>query len=164
MGGAEDRSSSQRWLEVIESAELRAAVDRVIPADQWPAGWRGGVGEYLTESGNELQWALDPLERLVDELTRRNFVAVEPDEQDRILRETSEQQSLGADFAALLRLCWEGFYATRHSAATRGPDRSWPAGLAMIGFREVPDGWHRSNRSCRRRRRRIVSVLTMTPS
>ena len=46
-----------------------------------------------------------------------------PDEQDRVLREISEQQTLGADFAGLLRLCWEGFYASRHSAADRGHDR-----------------------------------------
>ena len=139
--GADGGSSApQRWLEVTRSAELRAAVDRVIPADEWPAGWEGGVGEYLTECGTELRWALDAMERLVDELKGRGFAGAEPDEQDRVLREISEQQRLGADFAALLRLCWEGFYASRHSSADRGYGQSWPDGLSMIGFRAVPDG------------------------
>ena len=133
-------SASRRWLEVTGSAELRAAVDRVIPADEWPGGWEGGVGAYLAEYGTELRWALDAMERLVDELKRRGFAVAEPDEQDRILRETSNQQTLGADFAGLLRLCWEGFYASRRSAADRGHDQSWPDGLSMIGFREVPNG------------------------
>ena len=60
MPGAEGVSSAQqRWLEVTGSAELRAAVDRVIPADEWPGGWEGGVGEYLAECGTELRWALE---------------------------------------------------------------------------------------------------------
>ena len=141
MSGAEGAPGApRRWLEVTGSAELRAAVDRVIPADEWPGGWQGGVGEYLAERGTELQWALSAVERLVDELRRRGFAVAEPDEQDRVLEKISEQQTLGADFAALRRLCWEGFYASRHSAADRGHDQSWPSGLSMIGFREVPDG------------------------
>jgi choline dehydrogenase-like flavoprotein len=139
--GAEGVSSApRRWLEVTRSAELRAAVDRVIPADEWPGGWEGGVGQYLAECGTELRWALDAMERLVDELKRRGFAVAQPDEQDRVLREISQQHSLGADFAGLLRLCWEGFYASRHSAADRAPDQSWPDGLSMIGFRDLPDG------------------------
>jgi hypothetical protein len=139
MAGVEGWSSARRWLEVTESPELRAAVDRIIPADQWPGGWRGGVGQYLTESGTELRWALDAMERLVDELRQRGFVAAQPDEQDRILQEASEQD-LAAEVAGLLRLCWEGFYASHQSAAARDHAGSWPAGLAMIGFRDVPAG------------------------
>ena len=129
-----------RWPQVIGSADLRAAVDRIIPADAWPAGWEGGVGEYLAQSEAELGWALDGVERLVAELRRRDFAQAEPDEQDRILTDISEQQGLGADFAGLRRLCWEGFYASRHSAGDRAPDQPWPPGLAMIGFRDLPDG------------------------
>ena len=141
MSGAEGAPGApQRWLEVTGSAELRAAVDRVIPTDEWPGGWQGGVGEYLAERGTELLWALSAVERLVDELRSRGFAVAEPDEQDRVLEKISEQQTLGADFAALRRLCWEGFYASRRSAADRSHDQSWPSGLSMIGFREVPDG------------------------
>ena len=118
MSGAEGAlDAPQRWLEVIGSAELRAAVDRVIPADEWPGGWQGGVGDYLAERGTELLWALSAVERLVDELRSRGFAVAEPDEQDRVLEQISEQQTHGADFAAVRRLCWEGFYASRRSAA-----------------------------------------------
>ena len=130
----------QRWFQVIRSAELRAAVDRVIPADSWPGGWEGGVGGYLAESGPEQWWALEGLERLVDALERQGFAAAAPDEQDALLQNISEQDALGADLAGLTRLCWEGFYATRRSAADRPQGPTWPAGLAMIGFRDVPDG------------------------
>ena len=130
----------RRWLGTTTAAELRAAVDRIIPADGWPAGWAGGVGTYLSEGGAEQQWALEGLERLVAELRRRGFVEAELPEQDRLLQDIGEQQTLGADLAGLVRLCWEGYYATRRSAADRGDDASWPAGLAMIGFRDVPKG------------------------
>jgi choline dehydrogenase-like flavoprotein len=132
--------ADDRWSEVLGSAELRAAVDRVIPADAWPGGWEGGVGSYLADSEAELRWALPGLARLVDELRRRCFAVAEPDEQDRVLADISMPQALAADFEALTRLCWEGFYASRTSAADRGHEQSWSAGLAMIGFREVPDG------------------------
>ena len=130
----------RRWLAATGTAELRAAVDRVIPADDWPGGWDGGVGQYLAGWATERQWALAGLERLVGELSRRRFALAPPEEQDRILREIAERATLGADFAALRRLCWEGFYASRTSAAEPEHDHTWPAGLSMIGFRELPDG------------------------
>jgi len=136
----EPATSERRWQEVTTSAELAAAVDRVIPADEWPAGWAGGVAHYLAGSGPEQWWALDGLERLVAELGRRRFAAAAPAEQDRVLAEVAGQQPLDADLASLVRLCWEGFYATRRSAAERSGDQRWPAGLAMIGFRDVPEG------------------------
>jgi choline dehydrogenase-like flavoprotein len=134
------RATGRRWLEATRSAELRAAVDRIIPADDWPGGWAGGVGAYLAESGAEQGWALDGVERLVAELERLNFAEAGPDEQDRALSDISDQQPLGADLAGLVRLCWEGFYATRRSAADPGRRQSWPTGLTMIGFRDVPEG------------------------
>ncbi len=34
-------------LNPTEQKTLRAIVDRLIPADAYPAGWAGGVGNYL---------------------------------------------------------------------------------------------------------------------
>ncbi|MFL6064699.1 MAG: GMC oxidoreductase [Friedmanniella sp.] len=133
-------TAARRWREVTTAAALRAAVDRIIPADDWPAGWEGGVGAYLAENSTEQRWALDGLERLVAELERRRFAAAAPDEQDQTLQDIAGQPGLGVDLTALVRLCWEGFYASRRSAAERGPDQSWPAGLTMLGFRDVPEG------------------------
>ena len=140
MSDADGATAAGRWLEVTALPQLRAAVDRIIPADAWPGGWQGGVAAYLAEGGAEQRWALDGLERLVAELERRHFVQADPAEQDEALQDLSEQQGLGADLAGLVRLCWEGYYATRRSAADRGPHQSWPAGLSMIGFRDVPAG------------------------
>jgi hypothetical protein len=36
---------------------IRAAVDRIIPADDWPAGWAGGVSAYVSLANEELDWA-----------------------------------------------------------------------------------------------------------
>lgn len=130
----------RHWIDIIGSAELRAAVDRIIPPDDWPGGWEGGVRDYLVDCAAELRWAVGALTRLADDLRRRGFAGAAPDEQERVLRAVAEEPSLGADFAALLRVCWEGFYASRRSAADQGQDRSDPAGLSMIGFRAVPDG------------------------
>jgi choline dehydrogenase-like flavoprotein len=132
--------AAARWQAVTSSAHLRAAVDRVIPADDWPGGWEGGVAAYLVEGNEDQRWALEGVERLVAELGRRCFADLEPTEQDQVLRDLSEQQTLGADVGGLVRLCWEGFYASRYSAADPRHTRSWPAGLAMIGFRDLPDG------------------------
>jgi hypothetical protein len=50
--------AAARWQAVTSSAHLRAAVDRVIPADDWPGGWEGGVGTYLAEATEDQRWAL----------------------------------------------------------------------------------------------------------
>ena len=140
MCDADALTAPRRWREVTTSPHLRAAVDRVIPADDWPGGWEGGVGAYLAEGGAEQRWALEGLERLVAELERRRFAEAGPAEQDQTLQDISEQQPLAADLASLVRLCWEGYYATRGSAAERERGTPWPAGLSMIGFRDVPEG------------------------
>ncbi len=139
MPDAESETADFRWREVTTSDSLRAAVDRVIPPDDWPGGWEGGVGSYLAEAGAEQRWALDGLERLVAELDRQQFSSLPSAQQDQVLADLSEQP-LGADVAALVRLCWEGFYASRRSAADPGHGQTWPAGLQMIGFRDIPEG------------------------
>ena len=141
MPGADGATTpDDRWRRVAGSPQLRAAVDRVIPADAWPGGWDGGVGAYLTGSGQEQRWALDGLERLVAELAGRGFADAGPAGQDEVLQDLSGQPDASADLAGLVRLCWEGYYASRYSAADPAHDRAWPAGLSMLGFRDVPEG------------------------
>ncbi|HET6825853.1 MAG TPA: hypothetical protein VFH64_08000 [Amnibacterium sp.] len=36
---------------------IRAAVDRIMPADLWPGGWDGGVSAHLATGAHELDWA-----------------------------------------------------------------------------------------------------------
>lgn len=115
----------------LAGGAIRAAVDRIIPADataegSWAAGWDGGVGAHL--ASQDAAWALPLLERLAARLDARGFAELRPDEQDAALAELEQD----ADLAALRRLCWEGYYAARPGAD--------PEGLRMIGFRAVPDG------------------------
>ncbi|MEO7123780.1 MAG: GMC oxidoreductase [Lacisediminihabitans sp.] len=124
------------------SENIRAAVDRIIPVDSWPAGWDGGVSDYVAAAGPELEWArlalswLDvALDTAAHDCGSPSFTSLPEDQQDVILAsfQTSEElPEAAAHFAALRRICWEGFYA---SSAARTP-----VGLEMVGFRAVPSG------------------------
>ncbi|TXN32446.1 GMC family oxidoreductase [Lacisediminihabitans profunda] len=130
------------------SANIRAAVDRIIPADDWPAGWDGGVSAYVSLANEELDWArpaLGWLETALDTAARASggtsFAGLTARQQDAILTSfeiADDPPGAAAHFAALRRICWEGFYA---SSAHRSPtERHTPIGLEMVGFRAVPHG------------------------
>ena len=129
---------SDLWDELVSSTSLRSAVDRIIPADAWPAGWTGGVGDYLTGAAPELRWAAAALLRVHAYLEAAHFVDMPPLSQDQILAGLAEAHETNPDFEVLLRVCWEGYYAQSRLPATG----AWhtPAGLAMIGFRDIPEG------------------------
>ncbi|SDD77884.1 GMC oxidoreductase [Auraticoccus monumenti] len=111
--------------------QLRAAVDRVVPADGWPAGWSGGVEHHLTTSP-DLGWARPLLGSLTQRLAGLGFDALPTDEQDRLLTGLEADPDAAAELAALRRVCWEGYYAARPGLH--------PAGLQMLGFEPVPAG------------------------
>jgi choline dehydrogenase-like flavoprotein len=117
---------------IVENRALRAAVDRIIPGDSWPAGWAGGVADYLRVAGREPLDAAPGLAALAARLDARGFADLPPHEQDLVLTEI-EGGAGGEDFAELRRIAYEGFYA---ADARRGD----PVGLGMIGFRHVPEG------------------------
>ncbi|MCU1526470.1 MAG: glucose-methanol-choline oxidoreductase [Frondihabitans sp.] len=119
---------------------MRAAVNRVVPADDWPAGWEGGVADFLAASRADLAWAVPLLASLEERLDGAaqalhgvEFADLAEAEQDILLKslETQGAEAL-REFEALRRVCWEGFYAA-------SPGHT-PAGLEMIGFRPVPLG------------------------
>jgi choline dehydrogenase-like flavoprotein len=119
---------------------LRAAVERVIPADEWPSGWDGGVADYLRTATRDLTWALDPLTALAERLDvaagslgGSGFDRLTSEQQDAVLALLEHDDEAASQFSALRRVCWEGYYA-----ASAG--RPSPAGLAMVGFRAVPNG------------------------
>ncbi len=140
-----DRSPGVSPAELF-TPNIRAAIDRIIPADRWPAGWAGGVSDYVSVAGQELEWvhpALSWLDSALDSAARADegtsFATLSWQQQDAILRsfETAKDPA-AAHFAALRRICWEGFYA---SSAHRGAAaQHTPIGLEMVGFRAVPDG------------------------
>ena len=114
------------------SPAIVAAIDRVIPADEWPSGWLGGVADYLDRGNPDLDWAWPLLDSLARRLEAMDFTALDGPGQDAVLAALEEDPVAEPEFAGLRRLCWEGFYAARPGAA--------PAGLEMIGFRAVPPG------------------------
>jgi choline dehydrogenase-like flavoprotein len=99
---------------------LRAAVDTVVPADEWPGGWEGGVAELLERDGDAvLGWARPLLERACARLG------------DPV--DTARLEALAHDdpeaFEALLRVSYEGYYAGFRGFV--------PPAWEMVGFRPL---------------------------
>jgi choline dehydrogenase-like flavoprotein len=118
-----------------ELATLRAAVDTVVPADEWPGAWDGGVAVLLERDGDAvLAWARPLLERVTEwlnararERRARPFAGLDAGDRAALLAELADEDADG--FAALLRVTYEGFYGS-----FRGFEPpSWP----MIGFRPL---------------------------
>ncbi|WP_082487036.1 GMC oxidoreductase [Leifsonia sp. Root112D2] len=129
------------------SPTIRAAIDRVIPADAWPGGWEGGVGAYLVSARHELRWATTLLSALASRLDTMatahdaTFAELDDAQQDAILGSLEHSPESAAEFAALRRICWEGYYASSSSAAmSSAVEQRTPIGLPMVGFRAVPEG------------------------
>jgi choline dehydrogenase-like flavoprotein len=90
---------------------LAGLVDQVIPPDAWPGGWDGGVRALLERE--PLSWARALLERAA----AFDDVAA--------LSEADPEA-----FDALLRVCFEGYYAARHGFVAPAFD--------MLGFPLTP--------------------------
>ena len=145
------------------TANIRAAIDRIIPADGWPAGWTGGVSDYVALANRELDWARPALRWLDTALDAAahatgasSFAALAAERQDAILSSfeiEDDPPGVAPNFAAvhfaavhfaalhfeaLRRICLEGFYAS--SAHRSSIERHMPIGLEMVGFRAVPLG------------------------
>ena len=121
-------------------ATLRAAIDRIIPPDDWPAGWAGGVGGYLARQFAGDLAALLPVYRdgldALDVAARaawgRPFADGEPGAQDALLAriETGAHgEGLARFFALLVTHAMEGYYGDPGNGGNRGRV-AWQ----MIGF------------------------------
>ena len=122
---------------------LRAAVDRIIPADDFPGGWEAGVGHYLsrllaTEPGMTADYraGLDALAAEAEAQHHQPFEALPPEAQDRLLAQieagrvrTSWPLAPARFFRRLVDQAMEGFYADPGNGGNRD-------GVAwrMIGF------------------------------
>ncbi|MFW8745613.1 hypothetical protein ACOI9R_36345, partial [Mesorhizobium japonicum] len=93
--------------------------------------WEGGVGAYLASEGPDLD-GVRPLLVALEARLGPGFALLDDDEQDAVLAALENDPDGAREFAALRRVCWEGYYA-----ATEGRE---PEGLRMVGFRAVPDG------------------------
>ena len=127
-----------------QRATLRALIDRLIPADDFPGGWEAGVGDYLDRQfTGDLSDALDLYLSGLDALDVEarttagvNFAALAPAAQDELLRRV-EVGEVVTDwpvdppefFRAAAEHAAEGFYGDPGNGGNRD-GVSW----RMIGF------------------------------
>ena len=123
---------------------LRALIDRLIPADDFPGGWDAGVGDYLDRQfAGDLSDVVDLYRSGLDALDVEartaagvSFAALAPDAQDELLRRV-EAGEVAADwsvdpaefFRAATEHAAEGFYGDPGNGGNRD-GVSW----RMIGF------------------------------
>ena len=131
-------------LTETQRATLRALIDRIIPADDFPGGWEAGVGDYLERQfAGDLSDLLDVYRAGLDALEVEaratsgiSFAALAPDAQDELLRRvelgevvTDWPVDAAAFFRAATEHAAEGFYGDPGNGGNRG-EVSW----RMIGF------------------------------
>ena len=123
---------------------LRALIDRLIPADDFPGGWDAGVGDYLDRQfAGDLSHVVDLYRGGLDALDVEartaagvSFAALAPDAQDELLRRV-EAGEVATDwpvdpaefFCSATEHAAEGFYGDPGN----GGNRDGVSGR-MIGF------------------------------
>jgi Gluconate 2-dehydrogenase subunit 3 len=125
-------------------ATLRALIDRIIPADDFPSGWQAGVGDYLAgQFKRDLRPQLDRYRVGLDALDAEaqagsglRFAELDATDQDALLRRveagtvaTAWPIDPAAFFQAAVEHAMEGFYSDPGNGGNRD-------GVAwrMIGF------------------------------
>lgn len=136
-------------LNSLQWNTLKAAMDRIIPADDYPSAWEAGGGEFLAAMfGKELRHTLplyaDGLDGLEVEAQARHTTAfheLTPQQQDEILTAISEgrvkagwQTAPIPFFKMLVHHVNEGFYSDPGNGGNANAI-SWK----MTGFSERQD-------------------------
>ena len=113
---------------------MRAAVDRIIPPDDYPGAWQSGVGDYLERQfESDLRPVLDDycdgLTALEAESVARfqqSFALLSDEEQDTVLRHIEAAEVLTAwdvaprlFFNLLVNTTAEGFYSNPEQGGNR---------------------------------------------
>lgn len=129
-------------------AILRAAVNRIIPPDEFPGGWEGGVGEYLSRQfQGDLRdkveiyaLGLDALDAEAHASLGKAFDELDVTAQDNVLIQIEQgimKTDWPVDAAAFFRMLvdhsMEGYYSDPGNGGNQAA-ASWK----MIGF-EVTD-------------------------
>jgi hypothetical protein len=84
-----------------QCATLRAMIDRIIPADDFPSGWEAGVGDYLDRQlAGDLrhmlpiyQQGLQGLDAEAQQRYGAGFAALQASQQDTILAQIEQGQT-----------------------------------------------------------------------
>ena len=123
---------------------LRALVDTIIPADDFPGGWESGVGEYLIRQLNSdlasqltmYRIWLDMLDAEARAKNDKDFADLVLDERTALLESIENGRVKAvraldpvACFALIVEHCTEGYYSDPGNGGNRDAV-SW----AMVGF------------------------------
>jgi hypothetical protein len=115
---------------------LRAAVNRIIPADDAPSGWGAGVGGFLTLLWERepqflplYQQGLDALDAKAHRTENAAFATLAPVQQDAVLTGFEANDTTGF-FRLLVQQTMEGYYADPGNGGNKN-GAAWD----MIGFR-----------------------------
>lgn len=134
-------------LNETQQRTLRATVDRIIPADDYPGAWQAGVGDYLAKQfEGDLKPVLDVYRDGLDLLEReaivryeQSFCSLSATEQDTLLKQVEQGEvvttwtfSPVSFFRLLTETTAEGFYSEPEQGGNRD-GVSW----AMTGFESV---------------------------
>ncbi len=134
------RAGQETWGEIMFNPQqiqtLRAATDRIIPADDYPSGWEAGVGDFLLRllalEPRFLplyQNGLDALESEAQAASgQTSFAALAAAAQDALLARLEEEGS--EFFGVLVQQVIEGYYADPGNGGNKDG-----AAWEMIGFR-----------------------------
>jgi len=129
---------------------LHAAVDRIIPADDFPGAWDAGVGDYILRQLNgdlrhlahEFLAGLDLLDQEAIANSGSTFANLPGAVQDELLHQLEKnlvkikwRSSPREFFAMLLHLTHEGFYADPGNGGNRD-EVAWK----MMGYEHRPLG------------------------
>jgi hypothetical protein len=126
-------------LNELQTATLLAAMDRIVPADDYPAASEAGVGTFiakllmtdLSDRAAAFAAGLDALNAEAIAAGGSAFAKLSGDRQDAVLRavETSDSPAARAFFASLVQLVTEGYYTDPSTGGNRDAV-SW----RMIGY------------------------------
>lgn len=131
-------------LTELQQATLHAAIDRIIPPDDYPGAWEAGVGDYLARQfAGDLKPILPTYQSGLDALNAEAvaqygtaFSDLSPEQQDALLQhvETGEVQTAWPVmpqqfFRTLVNHTAEGYYSDPGNGGNRD-GVSWQ----MIGF------------------------------
>lgn len=134
-------------LNESQQRTLRAAVDRIIPADDYPGAWQAGAGDYLAQQfEGDLKPVLDAYREGLNSLEREAIVRYQqsfcllPDtEQDTLLKQVEQGEVMTtwtfspvSFFRLLTETAAEGFYSEPEQGGNRD-GVSW----IMTGFESV---------------------------
>ena len=128
---------------------LRAAVDRIIPPDEYPGAWQSGVGDYLARQFegdlrpvfDDYCTGLTALDAESIASFQQTFNKLSEEDQDHVLRLveggevlTTWEVAPRVFFNLLVRTTAEGFYSEPEQGGNRNA-ASWE----MIGFEEATE-------------------------